>query len=439
MKNIRYYFSLAALLPVMLGGCASNPGGAPKPVKSDKCDLLTFAIDGQNNGLERSIEFAIDQEARTVKGVYTTETMPDQPEKMIPTFTIDGERARIDGVIVESGRPKLSFAEDFYFVVLAENGDTRTYRVSLEWNYEKGNTETGDLLTFSLNGERNGLESSVDFTIDKDALTVKGVYTTATMIRPPDAMAPTFRIDGVEARIGDETIESEVSEISFDDEFDFVVETSGGDEKTYKVSLDWQYTGSLSGDCNLETFRLAAANNPGLKSNVGFTLDGNTLTFSARYLSWITGDEPWMLVPEFTTTGEKVLVEGREVTSGVTPISFAEDISMTVVAENGTEKVYTVSIVCPQINSELPVLHLSDITASQITSKDMYIKSNLEMYSLTSSMGRWSPSDGKVEIRGRGNSTWGLPKKPYRLKFPEDFSPVGLNHTEAKDLLEKKV
>ena len=25
--------------------------------------------------------------------------------------------------------------------------------------------------------------------------------------------------------------------------------------------------------------------------------------------------------------------------------------------------------------------------------------------------------DGKIEIKGRGNSTWGLPKKPYKIKL----------------------
>lgn len=34
--------------------------------------------------------------------------------------------------------------------------------------------------------------------------------------------------------------------------------------------------------------------------------------------------------------------------------------------------------------------------------------------------------NNQVEIRGRGNSTWGMPKKPYRLKFADDVSILGM-------------
>ena len=48
--------------------------------------------------------------------------------------------------------------------------------------------------------------------------------------------------------------------------------------------------------------------------------------------------------------------------------------------------------------------------------------------------GWWNTDEnGKtIEMRGRGNSTWGLPKKPFRMKFPEKFSPIGLDHAKAK-------
>ena len=34
--------------------------------------------------------------------------------------------------------------------------------------------------------------------------------------------------------------------------------------------------------------------------------------------------------------------------------------------------------------------------------------------------------DNAVEIRGRGNSTWGMPKKPYRIRFSQDTSVYGM-------------
>ena len=37
-----------------------------------------------------------------------------------------------------------------------------------------------------------------------------------------------------------------------------------------------------------------------------------------------------------------------------------------------------------------------------------------------------------LRIRGRGNSTWGLPKKPYRLKFNRKERFLGKEHANAK-------
>lgn len=320
------------LTVALLTGCTDD-GGTDTPdndtPKSAACELLTFSLDGERNGLESTIEFTIDNEARTVKGVYETDNMPERPATMVPSFTIDGDKVRIGGVIVESDVARLSFSEELLLVVVAENGDNKTYRVNLEWNYE----EPG----------------------------------------PPPS-----------------------------------------DER------------------DLTAFSLTVPNNDGLEENIVFTLDETRLTFSAMYLHWIEGDAPEMLVPTFTTTGETVTVAGAEVASGGTAIPFTDDFEVTVTAENGETKVYTVSLNCPQINSELAVLHFTNIVPSQITSKDDYIKSRLEMYSPHTEEGWWSEADEEVEIRGRGNSTWGLPKKPYRVKFPNDHSPLGLSHAEAK-------
>lgn len=138
-----------------------------------------------------------------------------------------------------------------------------------------------------------------------------------------------------------------------------------------------------------------------------------------------------MLIPEFVTDGETVLVNGQPVVSGQTAISFADDFDLVVKAENGDENTYRVSFNCPQINTELPVIRIH-IPVSSITDKKTYRKTKFDIYCPGFDEGRWTASDAEIEIRGRGNSTWGLPKKPYRIKFPEKFSPIGLNHAKAK-------
>ena len=181
---------------------------------------------------------------------------------------------------------------------------------------------------------------------------------------------------------------------------------------------------------SLTSFVLKAAPN-NLSNDLVFSYDNATKSFSAKYLKWIDKAQPHMLIPEFVTDGETVLVDGRPVVSGQTAISFADDFDLVVRAENGDENICRVSFNCPQINTELPVVRVH-IPLPGITSKKIYTKTKFDIYRPGSDEGRWSATDAEIEIRGRGNSTWGLPKKPYRIKFPEKFSPIGLNHAKAK-------
>lgn len=210
-----------------------------------------------------------------------------------------------------------------------------------------------------------------------------------------------------------------------------ILSASGCDDVLITVVQD-EARPPKSGTCDLLSFSIKKQN--GLKKEIAFNLDEGSRTLSAKYLTWISKKDPEMLVPVFTTNGERVLVDGQEIVSGMTSISFADDFILTVEAENGDTKEYSVSLNCPQINRELPVLHLRP--DELVSSKDRYVQTYIELYDKTpesTGEGWWDSAEkGKIEMRGRGNSTWGLPKKPFRLKFTEEFSPIGLDHAKEK-------
>ena len=170
-----------------------------------------------------------------------------------------------------------------------------------------------------------------------------------------------------------------------------------------------------------------------MKEDVEFVYDVTEGIYKAMCLKWIAKSQPEMLIPEFEATG-KVFVGSQEVVSGKTAISFADDFVITVKADDGTSLDYNVVLNCPQINRELPVLHFRP--DKLINSKDNYVDTYIELYDKTqdsSGEGWWDSAEkGKIEMRGRGNSTWVLPKKPFRMKFSEKFSPIGLNHAKEK-------
>lgn len=186
-----------------------------------------------------------------------------------------------------------------------------------------------------------------------------------------------------------------------------------------------------SSTCDLLTFRIDEAVNG---FSIPVTFDSEARTITGKYLKWIKKENPEMIIPTFTSNGHKVLVNGQEVISGTTAISFADDFVLTVKAENGDTKDYSVSLNCPQINRELPCLHVRPDVL--IEGKETYVQTYIELFDKTpGSTGEdwWDSAEkGKIEMRGRGNSTWILPKKPFRLKFTEEFSPIGLNHATEK-------
>lgn len=170
-----------------------------------------------------------------------------------------------------------------------------------------------------------------------------------------------------------------------------------------------------------------------MKEDVEFVYYVAEGVYKAMCLKWIGKSQPEMLIPEFEATG-KVFVGSQEVVSGKTAISFADDFVITVKADDVTSLDYNVVLNCPQINRELPVLHFRP--DKLINSKDNYVDTYIELYDKTpdsSGEGWWDSAEkGKIEMRGRGNSTWVLPKKPFRMKFSEKFSPIGLNHAKEK-------
>ena len=305
---------------------------------------------------------------------------------------------------------------------------------------KKEKSETCNLLSFRVDEKKNPLDHTIDFEIDHEQLTVTGTYLSMSGNQLPGLLIPSFTTNGKSSMVNNDTIvKSDTTMISFAAPFSFTVVAENGDSKTYTVTLEVEELkkepGEGSATCDLLSFKIERSWNTQLNNDISFLIDKNQLTVSGGiYLKWIDRENPEMLKPTFTTNGERVFVNGQTVVSNQ-DISFADDFSLVVRAENGEFKAYTVSLNFPQINRELPVLHIHR-DPSTIVSKTTYLTSVLEMRSPTTTSGWWSKSDAMIEIRGRGNSTWNDPeKKSYRIKFPVTCSPIGLDHTKERDLV----
>ena len=126
-------------------------------------------------------------------------------------------------------------------------------------------------------------------------------------------------------------------------------------------------------------------------------------------------------------------VDGVRVGSGATYTPTEDDLMkwISVTVSCGGE-----TAAAEMFFSTLPVVYINTEGGQAITSKETYIDATLtvqgnEVYnSKTTKL-----YNGATEIRGRGNSTWSLPKKPYRLKLDKKTDLLGMGKSKHWVLL----
>ena len=139
------------------------------------------------------------------------------------------------------------------------------------------------------------------------------------------------------------------------------------------------------------------------------------------------GVSPESLVATFTYSGASVKIGDVEQVSGITGNNFSKVVVYTITAEDGTKVNYTV------VAKELP--HIPKVYVNTwdapILDKDTYVKSEVRIEDVQYA----TDTDLPAGIRGRGNSTWGMPKKPYRIKLDNKTSLLGLSNDKDWALL----
>ncbi len=242
------------------------------------------------------------------------------------------------------------------------------------------------------------------------------------------AMIPNFTFEGKEVVFGDKPLVSGSTILDLSQPLQISVVSLSGSRLTYTIKATLQ----PSSDNTLLSFGLKKEHNPGLASDVAFTIDQQNRVISGEMLRWIEGDLSGGLVPWFETGGKEVTVEGKAVTSSVTALDFKGEVVFRVTAETGATRDYKVNFICPQVNATLPILKID--ADGPINSEEIYQTAMLRIYGNGITEGLWNSAESgkKIEIRLRGNSTAWLPKSPYRIKFPDKFSPLGLNHAKEK-------
>lgn len=82
--------------------------------------------------------------------------------------------------------------------------------------------------------------------------------------------------------------------------------------------------------------------------------------------------------------------------------------------------------------AEVPTIYINTADGLPITSKDYFKDATITIdgHGIFPSM-----EETAMQIKGRGNSSWGWPKKPYRMKFAEKVKPLGMTKGKSWVLL----
>ena len=167
----------------------------------------------------------------------------------------------------------------------------------------------------------------------------------------------------------------------------------------------------------LTDFRFEAAHNPALAADVQGVISGDTVRLVIPAVVEVDS-----LVPTFTLAeaATYVAIGTRTQHSGVHAADFTRDVTYTLRSLSGDTTTVVVSVT---VLTGLPVVSVVTDGNVEVTSRDVYVPASITVYG-GKDHPEWNHS-GRTQIRGRGNSTWYNPKKPYRLKLAAAQSMFG--------------
>ena len=143
---------------------------------------------------------------------------------------------------------------------------------------------------------------------------------------------------------------------------------------------------------------------------------------------WLPGKtNEKVLKPRFTFEGTMVVIDGYEAESGKTEIDFNKPRKV-VVATSSKNKYYTIYV---HSFTGLPMMYITTEGLRDVTSKENYIRATMSLKEDVRTRAAGDVVEASVNIKGRGNSSWKFPKKPFRLKFDEKISMLDMHKDKS--------
>ena len=177
-----------------------------------------------------------------------------------------------------------------------------------------------------------------------------------------------------------------------------------------------------SSDKKLVSFSFRALHNPDfLKEDLTFAVHDHYINVMLP-----AGLRVDSLIASFSSSAVAVTVDSVEQRSDSTVNDFTRPMMYTLMAEDSSTVEYEIR---RHTSTGVPVVYVETEGQAPVTSKDDYLDGRITI--IANEQGEEDVSQADIAIRGRGNTTWEMPKKPYKIRFDK--------RTEVLDMPEHKV
>ncbi len=121
---------------------------------------------------------------------------------------------------------------------------------------------------------------------------------------------------------------------------------------------------------------------------------------------------------EFKHSGQYIKIKNETLVSGQSILDLSEPVDLIIASKSGTE--FTVTLNIETLNTGLPSISLMTENNRTINSKTDYIPCSLYIGGGEPTLCPYATEEtiySKGNIKGRGHTSWGFPKKSYTLKL----------------------
>lgn len=186
---------------------------------------------------------------------------------------------------------------------------------------------------------------------------------------------------------------------------------------TYELAAPAGYLGALVAEVDAGTWRMSSpareysANITPFTTLVQLTRERDFRMAELRVRNELG------LPPRFPVNLEAPPAQGSLARSVALSIAAALESTATTVDHASPDALARVIDAFPPALKEMPRLHIATKNGVSIDSKEVYVEAT---YTLTNPAAATPTMVLNGKIRGRGNITWTLPKKPYKVQFAND-------------------